>query len=110
LTVSSLQVVSELKATPYRPVTTILAAKRHYCVNEGVCMSKTVPVEDGCDILRDSSQGCKFDKGSRSLALHVQKRFDLRVCLKLLDILTKCYVMDTTHMQHACVLCMLALL
>jgi hypothetical protein len=71
--------VSDLKQTAYRPATAILAAKKHYCVNDGVCMSESKSVDEGCDSLRESSQGCKFDAGARGLASHVQKRSDLQV-------------------------------
>ncbi|KAM0905107.1 hypothetical protein ACQ4PT_017554 [Festuca glaucescens] len=63
------QVVRELRKTSYRPRMAILASRKHYCVNQNVCMSDQI--DENCKkLLDDKVQGCPEFKNAQKLSRH----------------------------------------
>uniref|UniRef100_A0ACD5XZB6 Uncharacterized protein n=1 Tax=Avena sativa TaxID=4498 RepID=A0ACD5XZB6_AVESA len=63
------QVVRELRKTSYRPRMAILASRKHYCVNQNVCMSDNI--DEQCKkLLDDKVQGCPEFKNAQKLSRH----------------------------------------
>jgi hypothetical protein len=59
------QVVDELRSTTYTPWIAILAAKKHYCINDDVRKSafkRGTDIDKACDDCCNSKDGCEFKK------------------------------------------------
>ncbi|KAG8050354.1 hypothetical protein GUJ93_ZPchr0009g839 [Zizania palustris] len=63
------QVIREYHKTSYRVRMTILASRKHYCVNKNVCMSANI--DEQCKSLLDHNvQGCPEFKNAQKLSRH----------------------------------------
>ncbi|KAL5206580.1 hypothetical protein ABZP36_034789 [Zizania latifolia] len=63
------QVIREYHKTSYRVRMTILASRKHYCVNKNVCMSANI--DEQCKSLLDHKvQGCLEFKNAQKLSRH----------------------------------------
>lgn len=75
-----MQVVQELKRTSYKPQMAILAAKKHYCVNETALNSdKGVDTAcEDCNNAKAEKDQCKFRKNTGKLVGHALSNLKVR--------------------------------
>jgi hypothetical protein len=79
--------VQELKRTAYKPKTAILAAKRHYCINQ-VVLNSDKGVDTACEDCMSSSGGCAYRKNVGRLVEHVNLSGSMQVGLLVVTRLT----------------------
>ncbi|KAK2952206.1 putative Fanconi anemia group J protein like protein [Blattamonas nauphoetae] len=68
------QIVNELKSTPYTPTMTLLAARRHMCLNDFVINSQA-PNEECAKLCKNDE--CEYARGARRMVTDPRVRYGL---------------------------------